>query len=203
LRITVEKENVSKTVPLEKIFYFYDGIGKYTGKNAASLREFAEKVNEVDEKSLEFHLQRRDFENWISEALKEDELAKQISEIRESNTTGRELRERLYLIVSRRLEQLTKTTARVSNASTSVSSSSEKQFTLEELKQNNGKNGKPAYVAFKGKVYDVSDDFLWVEGDHQFEHSAGQDLTEAMQHAPHIEDVLERSPIKIIGVLVK
>jgi hypothetical protein len=122
LRITVEKENVSKTVPLEKIFYFYDGIGKYTGKNAASLREFAEKVNEVDEKSLEFHLQRRDFENWISEALKEDELAKQISEIRESNTTGRELRERLYLIVSRRLEQLTKTTARVSNASTSVSS---------------------------------------------------------------------------------
>jgi predicted heme/steroid binding protein len=195
----VEKENVSKTVPPEKIFHFYDGIGKYTGKNAASLREFAEKVNEVDEKSLEFHLQRKDFENWISGALKEDELAKQVSEIRESNTTGRELRERLYLIVSRRLDQSTKTTAPVSNASTSLSSNSEKQFTLEELKQNDGKNGKLAYVAFKGKVYD----FLWVEGDHQGEHSAGQDLTEAIKHAPHMEDVLERPPIRIIGVLVK
>ena len=199
----VEKENVSKTVPPEKIFYFYDGIGKYTGKNAASLKEFGEKVKEVDEKSLEFHLQRRDFENWISGALKEDELAKQVTEIRESNTTGRELRERLYLIVARRLEQLTKTPALVSYVPTSVLPSSEKQFTLEELKQNDGKNGKPAYIAFKGKVYDVSDDFLWVEGDHQGEHSAGQDLTEAMQHAPHMEDVLERSHMKIIGILVK
>jgi predicted heme/steroid binding protein len=199
----VEKENTSKTVPPDKIFYFYEGIGNYTGKSAASLREFVEKVKEVDEKSLEFHLQRRDFENWIGGALKEDELAEQVSEIRESNSTGRELRERLYLVVSRRLEQLTKTSAPVSNASTSVSSSAERQFTLEELKQNDGKNGKPAYVAFKGKVYDVSDDFLWVEGDHQGEHSAGQDLTEAMQHAPHMEDVLERSPVKIIGILVK
>lgn len=199
----VEKENVSKTVPPEKIFYFYEGIGNYTGKSAASLREFVEKVKEVDDKSLEFHVQRRDFENWISGALKEDELAKQVSEIRESNATGRELRERLYLVVSRRLEQSTKTTAPVSNASKSVSSNSEKQFTLEELKQNDGKNGKPAYVAFKGKVYDVSDDFLWVEGDHQGEHSAGQDLTEAIKHAPHMEDVLERPPIRIIGILVK
>jgi predicted heme/steroid binding protein len=199
----VEKEDVSKTVPPEKIFYFYDGIGKYTGKSAASLREFGEKVKEVDEKSLEFHLQRRDFENWISGVLKEDELAKQVSYIRESNATGRELRERLYFIVSRCLEQSTKTSALVSNASTSVSSSAERQFTLEELKLNDGKNGKPAYIAFKGKVYDVSDDFLWVDGDHQGEHSAGQELTEAMQHAPHMEDVLERSPMKIIGILVK
>jgi predicted heme/steroid binding protein len=199
----VEKENVSKTVTPDKIFYFYEGISKYTGKNAASLKEFGEKVKEVNEKSLEFHLQRRDFENWISGGLKEDELAKQVSEIRESNTKGRELRERLYLVISRRLEQSTKTTTPVSNAPTSVSASSEKKFTLEELKQNDGKNGKPAYIAFKGKVYDVSDDFLWVEGDHQGEHTAGQDLTEAMQHAPHMEDVLERSPMKIIGILVR
>lgn len=199
----VEKGNGSKTVTPEKTFYFYDGIGNYTGKKAASLKEFGEKVNEVDEKSLEFHLQRRDFENWISGTLRDDELAKQVTKIRESNPRGGELRERLHLIVSRRLEQLTKTPAPASNAPASISSSSEKQFTLEQLKQNDGKNGKPSYIAFKGKVYDVSDDFLWVEGDHQGEHSAGRDLTEAMQHAPHVEDVLERSPVKIIGILVK
>lgn len=30
-----------------------------------------------------------------------------------------------------------------------------KKFTVEELEEYNG-NGKPAYVAFNGKVYDVS-----------------------------------------------
>ena len=78
--------------------------------------------------------------------------------------------------------------------------SSQKQFTLDELKKYDGKDGRPAYIAYKGKVYDVSDDFLWVEGDHQGEHVAGKDLTEDMSRAPHAEDVLERVPL--IGVLV-
>jgi len=77
--------------------------------------------------------------------------------------------------------------------------SSEKQFTIEELKENNGKNGKPAYIAYKGKVYDVTDDYLWTDGEHQGEHSAGADLTEEMSLAPHIEDVLDR--LKFVGTL--
>ncbi len=76
---------------------------------------------------------------------------------------------------------------------------SERKFTLDELKQYDGKNGKPAYIAYKGKVYDVTDDYLWVEGDHQGEHAAGKDLTEEMSRAPHGEDTLER--VKLIGVL--
>ena len=31
-----------------------------------------------------------------------------------------------------------------------------KKVTKQELEENNGKNGKPAYFAYKGKVYDVS-----------------------------------------------
>jgi predicted heme/steroid binding protein len=77
--------------------------------------------------------------------------------------------------------------------------SSEKQFTVEELKEYNGKNGKPAYIAYKGKVYDVTDDYLWTDGEHQGEHSAGADLTEEMSLAPHIEDVLDR--VKFVGIL--
>jgi predicted heme/steroid binding protein len=78
--------------------------------------------------------------------------------------------------------------------------SSGKKFTLEELKQYNGKDGRPAYIAYKGKVYDVTDDFLWVDGDHQGEHVAGKDLTEEMSQAPHGEETLER--VKQIGILV-
>jgi predicted heme/steroid binding protein len=77
--------------------------------------------------------------------------------------------------------------------------SSEKQFTIEELKEYNGKNGKPAYIAYKGKVYDVTDDYLWTDGEHQSEHSAGTDLTEKMSLAPHMEDVLDR--VKLVGIL--
>ncbi len=76
----------------------------------------------------------------------------------------------------------------------------ERKFTLEELKKYDGKEGRPAYIAYKGKVYDVTDNYLWIDGDHQGEHAAGLDLTEAMANAPHGEDNLER--IKLIGVLV-
>jgi len=75
-----------------------------------------------------------------------------------------------------------------------------KKFTLEELKQYDGRDGKPAYIAYKGKVYDVTESFLWVDGDHQGQHEAGKDLTEEMALAPHQEETLER--IKLIGVLV-
>ena len=66
------KENISKilkTLPREKAFYFFTSIGNYTGESAASLKEFMEKINQVNVKSLEFHLYRGDFEKWITEVL--------------------------------------------------------------------------------------------------------------------------------------
>lgn len=75
-----------------------------------------------------------------------------------------------------------------------------KKFTLEELKQYDGRDGKPAYIAYNGKVYDVTESFLWVSGDHQGQHEAGKDLTEEMAFAPHQEETLER--VKLVGVLM-
>lgn len=77
----------------------------------------------------------------------------------------------------------------------------ERKFTLEELKQYDGRNGRPAYIAYKGKVYDVTESYLWIDGDHQGQHVAGRDLTEEMALAPHGEETLER--VKQIGVLVQ
>ena len=75
-----------------------------------------------------------------------------------------------------------------------------KKFTLDELRQFDGKNGKPAYVGYKGKVYDVSGSEQWGDGDHMG-HEAGRDLTEDMDIAPHADDVMER--MKIVGVLAE
>ena len=76
----------------------------------------------------------------------------------------------------------------------------QRKFTVEELKQYDGKEGRPAYIAYKGKVYDVTDNYMWMDGDHQGEHAAGKDLTEAMANAPHGEENLER--VKLIGLLI-
>jgi predicted heme/steroid binding protein/uncharacterized membrane protein len=68
-------------------------------------------------------------------------------------------------------------------------------LTLEELREFDGKSGKPVYVAFKGKIYDVSESPLWKTGKHQGRHPAGTDLTEAIANAPHAEEVLMRFPV--------
>jgi len=75
-----------------------------------------------------------------------------------------------------------------------------REFTEKELEQYNGRNGRPAYVGYKGKVYDVSDSFLWKNGTHQAIHNAGLDLTDAFQQAPHNDEVLKKFPV--VGILV-
>lgn len=74
-----------------------------------------------------------------------------------------------------------------------------RRFTKKELALYNGENGNPAYVSYKGKVYDVSASFLWKDGVHQVLHKAGVDLTVALKRAPHSGEVLEKFPI--VGIL--
>jgi hypothetical protein len=104
-----ESESILKSVPTEKAFYFFSNIGDYTGKSANSLEEFVEKVKEVDVKSMEFHLRRGDFEKWIRGVLKDEDLARQLKELRETSLPSDNLRERLYSIISQRVGQLTHT----------------------------------------------------------------------------------------------
>ncbi|HEX3076862.1 MAG TPA: cytochrome b5 domain-containing protein [Lachnospiraceae bacterium] len=53
----------------------------------------------------------------------------------------------------------------------------ERVFTIEELAQFDGSNGKPAYVAIQGIVYDVNLEPTWGGGTH-FSLFAGKDLTD-------------------------
>jgi predicted heme/steroid binding protein len=76
-------------------------------------------------------------------------------------------------------------------------------FSLEELSRFNGKDGRPAYVAYEGTVYDVTKNIQWSGGEHQYEHKAGKDLTNDMLNAPHSGDVLKRARAQasVVGVL--
>jgi predicted heme/steroid binding protein/CheY-like chemotaxis protein/uncharacterized membrane protein len=77
----------------------------------------------------------------------------------------------------------------------------ERTFTLAELAQYDGREGRAAYFAYKGKVYDATNSRLWREGKHGVVHLAGKDLTEALAAAPHGEDRIARLPI--LGDLTK
>jgi predicted heme/steroid binding protein len=69
-----------------------------------------------------------------------------------------------------------------------------KTFTLSELRQYNGRNGKPAYIAVSGIVYDVTNVKGWSGGTHHG-YSAGQDLTAAIRQSPHGTSVLQSLPV--------
>lgn len=74
-------------------------------------------------------------------------------------------------------------------------------LTAEELQRFDGKEGRPAFVAYKGKIYDVTRSKLWKDGSHARKHHAGSDLTDALKTAPHAEDKILSMPEvgKLIG----
>ncbi len=74
-----------------------------------------------------------------------------------------------------------------------------KAFTLEELENCSGQEGKPVYLAYQGKVYDVTKSAYWEGGRHMGTHDAGKDLTPSFPNAPHGEEVFEKYPQ--VGVL--
>jgi predicted heme/steroid binding protein/uncharacterized membrane protein len=76
-----------------------------------------------------------------------------------------------------------------------------KEITSEQLLAFNGKDGHPVYIAFEGKVYDVSKSPLWSSGLHMKRHPSGKDLSGEISAAPHGPEVLERYPQ--VGILKK
>jgi predicted heme/steroid binding protein/uncharacterized membrane protein len=70
----------------------------------------------------------------------------------------------------------------------------ERKFTPAELAAHAGAEDGSIYIAFLGKVYDVSKSSMWAGGQHMGQHQAGADLTGEFDDAPHDEEVFERYP---------
>jgi predicted heme/steroid binding protein len=73
-------------------------------------------------------------------------------------------------------------------------------LTAEQLASYDGKEGRPAFFAYEGKLYDASASKLWKMGVHMGRHNAGMDLTEALKLAPHGSDKVAAMPG--VGTLV-
>jgi hypothetical protein len=92
-----------KTVPAEQAFHFYTGINQPTQRRAHNLVEFLEQIETINPSSLLFHQQRKDFKNWIQNALGERELAAKIEAIKAKDRTV--LKTKLDAIVRAYLKQ--------------------------------------------------------------------------------------------------
>ena len=76
------------------------------------------------------------------------------------------------------------------------------ELTVLELAAFDGKDGRDAYIAVAGFIYDVSDSSYWRNGIHQGRVEAGKDLTLMIDtESPHGRSVLNQVPR--IGRLVE
>jgi predicted heme/steroid binding protein len=76
-----------------------------------------------------------------------------------------------------------------------------RSFSKDELEKFDGKEGRPFYIAFKGRIYDLSNSKLWVQGTHMGVHTRNENLAETIKNAPHGEEMLER--FTVLGTLAE
>ncbi|MGZ8439862.1 MAG: CopD family protein [Candidatus Deferrimicrobiaceae bacterium] len=69
-----------------------------------------------------------------------------------------------------------------------------KDMTPDDLSGYDGKEGRPAYFAYDGRIFDATGSRLWKGGSHVGRHLAGFDLTEALKLAPHGEEKVTSMP---------
>jgi alpha-amylase len=96
---------ILRTVSHEKGFHFNTAPGSFTGETATSLDDFEKKLQIAPAESVNFHLQRGDFQKWFADTLGDTELAKMVSQIKLTFPVE-DLRKELLKIVKTRLTEL-------------------------------------------------------------------------------------------------
>jgi len=105
LELNTKIIEILRTVPYEKGFHFYTAIGNFTKETATNLDSFEKKLQTVSADSVNFHLQRGDFQKWIKNTLGDDELAKRVNSI-SLTLPAKDQRKELLAIVQTRTNEL-------------------------------------------------------------------------------------------------
>ena len=85
-------------------FYFFNDLGQYTGLYAISLMDFYTKLRNLDTKSIDFHMNRGDFQNWIRDIGGFTALVHNMDQLMKRGLDGETLRVRLATLLQRALQ---------------------------------------------------------------------------------------------------
>ena len=102
--VSEQAVKILRNVNDSEAFHFYENVGKPTGESAKSLSDFLKVVDTIKLESLRFHAERKDFQAWFKETLKDNELAEKIDNI--ASMDDEQLRERIHGVVEQRLQEL-------------------------------------------------------------------------------------------------
>jgi hypothetical protein len=94
------------TLPNEKSFKFYMGINRPTNIMANSLESLIQALKKVELPSIQFHVSRGDFSNWVSGALNDKVLAGNLASLKKLH--GEPLRKTIISRVENRYNSLKK-----------------------------------------------------------------------------------------------
>jgi hypothetical protein len=114
LEVDVEAVRAVRTVGNQEAFYFYEGIGKPTGEVARSLFDFLDILKIVKSESLVFHLERKDFQNWVENVIGDKKLAEKLGRI--SSSEHDNVRMKICNNVENRIKQLGRSSLAISIA---------------------------------------------------------------------------------------
>jgi len=103
-------KNILRELSEDSAFHFYKSIDTPTGITARSLQEFHDALKRVEPSSVEFHIARGDFENWVK-MLGDVTLAKQIGSLKSKGLPADEVRKLLTLLIRLRVGRLRKAAA--------------------------------------------------------------------------------------------
>jgi len=98
-------EKVLGRTSVENAFHFYAGEGRPLWISSDSLVDFSKKIQFVDQRSIEYHFRRGDFEMWVRH-LGDNDLADRLKLLRETDLPGEPLRTKLHEAVQSRCDEL-------------------------------------------------------------------------------------------------
>jgi len=122
IRVELEKpelaaKRILRRLPSGMGFTFSYEFARSSGLTVHSLYEFISALKSIDVSSIQFHVERGDFERWLRHVVGDDKLADQIAKVNRPNKKleGEALRKKVLAATERRIKQL-KEIAKVSTS---------------------------------------------------------------------------------------
>lgn len=97
---------ILRRLPTDKGFTFFYEFARPTNVTTHNLFEFTSALRNITLQSFEYHVERGDFERWLSQVLGDKKLAQKIASIAKEKMAGEKVRGQIVAVVEARVKQL-------------------------------------------------------------------------------------------------